>query len=65
MLLKNKRFLPLFITQFFGAFNDNMLKTAIMAFITYNLTLNREMCIRDRHDIHELLLLLPFLCNQH
>lgn len=42
MLLKNKRFLPLFITQFFGAFNDNMLKTAIMAFITYNLTLNRD-----------------------
>lgn len=41
MLLKNKRFCPLFITQFFGAFNDNMLKTAIMAFITYNLTLNR------------------------
>lgn len=42
MLLKSKRFLPLFITQFFGAFNDNLLKTAIMTFITYNLALNRE-----------------------
>ena len=41
MLLKSKRFLPLFITQFLGAFNDNLLKTAIITFVTYNMTLNR------------------------
>lgn len=41
MLIKNRRFLPLFITQFLGAFNDNLLKTAILAFITYNMSLNR------------------------
>ena len=41
MLLKSKRFLPLFITQFLGAFNDNLLKTAIITFVTYNMALNR------------------------
>ena len=25
-ILKSQKFLPLFITQFFGAFNDNVLK---------------------------------------
>ena len=41
MLLKSKRFLPLFVTQFFGAFNDNLLKTAIITFVTYNMVLSR------------------------
>jgi MFS family permease len=36
-----RRFLPLFCTQFLGAFNDNLLKTAIVVLITYHgLTLN-------------------------
>lgn len=34
-LLKKKRFLPLFITQFLGALNDNMLKNAIVILITF------------------------------
>ena len=34
-LLKTKRFLPLFITQFLGAFNDNMYKNAMVILITY------------------------------
>ncbi|NNM60526.1 MAG: acyl-[ACP]--phospholipid O-acyltransferase [Legionellales bacterium] len=36
-LLKTKRFLPLFITQFFGAFNDNVFKNALVILITYRL----------------------------
>jgi MFS family permease len=34
-LLGKKRFLPLFTTQFLGAFNDNLFKTAMILFATY------------------------------
>lgn len=36
-LLKTARFLPLFITQFLGAFNDNVFKNALVILITYRL----------------------------
>ncbi|WP_380874978.1 hypothetical protein ACFB49_02530 [Sphingomonas sp. DBB INV C78] len=34
-LLARRRFLPLFVTQFLGAFNDNLFKTAMVLFVTY------------------------------
>ena len=34
-LLKSRRFLPLFITQFLGAFNDNLFKNSMVVLITY------------------------------
>lgn len=37
-LLKERRFLPLFITQFFGAFNDNAFKLAMLTLISYHLS---------------------------
>ncbi len=36
-LLKTRRFLPLFITQFLGAFNDNVFKNALVILVTYRL----------------------------
>ena len=36
-LLKTRRFLPLFIVQFLGAFNDNLLKTVLVVLIAYGL----------------------------
>ncbi len=36
-LLGQRRFLPLFATQFLGAFNDNLFKTAMVLFATYQL----------------------------
>jgi len=36
-LLKERRFLPLFVTQFLGAFNDNLFKTAMVMLVTYHL----------------------------
>jgi acyl-[acyl-carrier-protein]-phospholipid O-acyltransferase/long-chain-fatty-acid--[acyl-carrier-protein] ligase len=36
-LLQTRRFLPLFVTQFLGAFNDNLLKNALVMLITYRL----------------------------
>ncbi|MBI2790591.1 MAG: acyl-[ACP]--phospholipid O-acyltransferase [Gammaproteobacteria bacterium] len=37
-LLTKRRFLPLFITQFLGAFNDNLYKNALVVLITYFLS---------------------------
>ncbi|MBL4602194.1 MAG: MFS transporter [Emcibacteraceae bacterium] len=34
-LFKTERFLPLFITQFLGAFNDNIFKNSLVVLITY------------------------------
>jgi predicted MFS family arabinose efflux permease len=34
-LLRQKRFLPLMVTQFFNAFNDNLYKTALVLFVVY------------------------------
>ncbi|MEO8681294.1 MAG: MFS transporter, partial [Vicinamibacterales bacterium] len=36
-LLTTRRFAPLFVTQFLGAFNDNLLKSALAIFVTYRL----------------------------
>ncbi len=34
-LLGSRRFMPLFVTQFLGAFNDNLFKTSMVLFATY------------------------------
>ena len=34
---RSKRFVPLLITQFFGAFNDNLFKNTLMTFVAYKL----------------------------
>lgn len=36
-LLKERRFLPLFVTQSLGAFNDNLFKNALVFFATYQI----------------------------
>lgn len=36
-LLGARRFLPLFITQFLGAFNDNLFKMAMVVLVTYHI----------------------------
>jgi MFS family permease len=36
-LLRKRRFLPLFVTQFLGAFNDSLYKQAVVLFVTYQL----------------------------
>lgn len=39
-LMSSKRFLPLFTTQFFGAFNDNLFKNALVILIAYKIAGN-------------------------
>lgn len=34
--MRQKRFLPLMVTQFFNAFNDNLFKTALVLFVVYS-----------------------------
>ena len=41
-LLKQRRFLPLFATQFLGAFNDNLFKQAMVLFATYRILANPQ-----------------------
>lgn len=36
-LLKTRRFLPLFVTQFLGAFNDNLFRTASVMLVVYGI----------------------------
>jgi hypothetical protein len=36
-LLARRRFLPLFVTQFLGAFNDNLFKTAMIMLVIYGI----------------------------
>ena len=36
-LLTKRRFLPIFATQFLGAFNDNLFKTAMVMLVTYRI----------------------------
>jgi MFS family permease len=40
-LLKKRTYLPLFLTQFFGAFDDNAFKLAMLTMISYFLTNNQ------------------------
>ena len=41
-LWHGKRFLPLLVTQFFGAFNDNLFKNTLMTFIAYKMLANEQ-----------------------
>jgi MFS family permease len=41
-LLKQRRFLPLFATQLFNAFNDNLFKNAMVLFVVYSVYSSEE-----------------------
>ncbi|MCE3254685.1 MAG: transporter [Rickettsiaceae bacterium] len=59
-LLKSKRFLPLFITQFFGAFNDNVFKNAFLIWFTYDIAGKLNMDAQVMTTIASGLFILPF-----
>ncbi len=59
-LLKSKRFLPLFITQFFGAFNDNVFKNAFLIWFTYDIANKLNMNAQLMVTIASGLFVLPF-----
>src|SRR5688572_31228896 len=36
-LMRTRRFLPIFVTQFLGAFNDNLFRTAMVMLVIYGI----------------------------
>lgn len=59
-LLKSKRFLPLFITQFLGAFNDNAFKNAFLIWFTYDVAVKTRADAGMMVSIAAGLFILPF-----
>ncbi|KRA83659.1 MFS transporter [Altererythrobacter sp. Root672] len=58
-LLKQRRFLPLFATQLFNAFNDNLFKNAMVLFVVYSVY-NSEEAEAQFSAIASGLFILPF-----
>ncbi len=59
-LLKTKRFLPLFVTQFFGAFNDNAFKNAFLIWFTYDVAVTSGVDAPMMVTLAAGLFILPF-----
>ncbi len=59
-LLGTRRFLPLFITQFLGAFNDNVFRNALIIFITYHAAIATQAEIDTLINTAAGLFILPF-----
>lgn len=59
-LLKSKRFLPLFITQFMGAFNDNAFKNSFLIWYTYDVAIESGFDPQNLVTIAAGLFILPF-----
>ncbi|MGU3308004.1 MFS transporter [Pseudomonas sp. M5A4_2d] len=57
-LLRKRRFLPFFVTQLLGAFNDNIFKQSLILAILYKLTLDGDRSIWV--NLCALLFILPF-----
>jgi len=58
-LLGQRRFLPLFLTQFFGAFNDNVFKNALIVLLVFSLGKDTEQ-INFLTNMAAGLFILPF-----
>ena len=58
-LLSQRRFLPLFCTQLFNAFNDNLYKTAMVLFVVYTVY-NNESAEGLFSGLASFLFILPF-----
>ena len=59
-LLGSRRFLPVFLTQFFGALNDNVFKQSLLLVITYGLIQQQSASISTLNNVAALLFILPY-----
>lgn len=59
-LLSSRRFLPFFITQFLGAFNDNVFKNALVILITYTTMDNAGLSPQIMVTLAAGIFILPF-----
>lgn len=58
-LLRQRRFLPIFVTQLLGAFNDNLFKNAMVLFVVYSVY-NSEAAEGKFSAIASTLFIIPF-----
>ncbi|AOA58538.1 MFS transporter [Acinetobacter larvae] len=59
-ILFTRRFLPMFLTQFFGALNDNVFKNALLLVITYGWINLQNSHISTLNNLAALLFILPY-----
>ncbi len=59
-LLSTRRFLPMFITQFFGALNDNVYKQALLLVITYGWINQQAADVSTLNNLAALLFIFPY-----
>lgn len=59
-LLRKRRFLPFFLTQFMGAFNDNVFKNGLLALVTYNAMFQTGVNQDTVNNIGAVAFILPF-----
>lgn len=59
-LLSTRRFLPMFMTQFLGALNDNVYKQALLLVITYGWINQQSTSVSTLNNLAALLFILPY-----
>ncbi|MCY4641570.1 MAG: MFS transporter [Gammaproteobacteria bacterium] len=59
-LLKEKRFGPFFLTQFFGAFNDNVFKNALIILVAFQSSYSGSEASNNIINLAAILFILPF-----
>jgi MFS family permease len=59
-LLKQRRFLPFFLTQFLGAFNDNVFKNALIILVAFHATSMSNLGAATLSNLAQALFILPF-----
>ncbi|OUS31584.1 MFS transporter [Gammaproteobacteria bacterium 45_16_T64] len=59
-LFKQRRFAPLFYTQFLGAFNDNVFKSALMILVAFSASYTVSVETNTINNIASMLFILPF-----
>ena len=59
-ILGLRRFLPIFLTQFFGALNDNVFKQSLLLVITYGLLQQQFASVSTLNNLAALLFILPY-----
>lgn len=59
-LLKTRRFLPFFLTQYLGAFNDNVFKQGLIILLTYKAVSISSLPVEIRAPLCQAIFILPF-----
>ncbi|XID75957.1 MFS transporter [Alkanindiges sp. WGS2144] len=59
-LLTTRRFLPMFLTQFFGALNDNVFKQSLLLVFTYQFIATSTYATSTLNNLAALLFILPY-----